>query len=41
MVETILVSLQVKLTVIISKKHGIYYLLHEFPNGLRLRILRN
>ena len=34
-------SLQVKRSVIISNKHGIYELHHELPNDLRLRILGN
>ena len=37
----ILFSSQVKRNVIISYKHGIYELPHEFPNDLRLRILGN
>ena len=32
-------SPQVKRSVIISNKHGIYELLHELPNDLRLRKL--
>ena len=34
-------SPQVKQSVIISNKHGIYELPHELPNNLRLRILWN
>ena len=34
-------SLQVKRSVIISNKYGIYDLPHELPNDLRLRILGN
>ena len=34
-------SSQVKRSVIISNKHGIYELPHELPNKLRLRILVN
>ena len=34
-------SPQVKRSVIISNKHGIYELPHELPNDLRLRILGN
>ena len=34
-------SPHVKRTVIIRNKHGIYELLHELPNELRLRILGN
>ena len=37
----ILLSPQVKQSVIISNKRGIYELPHEMPNDLRLRILRN
>ena len=35
----IFVSPQVKRIVIISNKHGIYELLHELPNELRLEML--
>ena len=41
MVEEIFLSLQVKRSVIISNKHGIYVLIQELPNNLRLRILEN
>ena len=34
-------SPQVKRSVIISNKHGIYELPHELPNDLRLKILQN
>ena len=34
-------SPQVKRSVIISNKHGIYELPHELPNDLRLKILEN
>ena len=34
-------SPQVKRTVIVSNKYGIFELPHELPNNLRLRILRN
>ena len=37
----IFLSAQVKRWAIITYKHGIYDLLHEFPNDLRLRILGN
>ena len=37
----ILLSPQVKRRAIISNKHGVYELPHEFPNDLRLRILGN
>ena len=37
----IFLSPQVKQWAIISYKHGLYKLLHEFPNELRLRILGN
>ena len=37
----IFLSSQLKRNVIISNKHGIYELPHEFPNDLRLRILGN
>ena len=36
MVEQIFLSPQVKRSVIISNKHGIYQLAHELPNDLRL-----
>ena len=32
---------QVKQSVIISNKHGIYKLTHELPDDLRLKILGN
>ena len=35
------VSLQVKGTVIITNKHGIYELPHELPNDLKFRIFGN
>ena len=34
-------SPQVKRSVIISNKHGMYKLLHELPNKVRISILRN
>ena len=37
----IFLSPQVKQSAIISNKHGVYELLHELPNDLRLRILGN
>ena len=37
----IFLSPQVKRIVSISNKHGIYELLHELPNNLRLTILGN
>ena len=40
MVEQIFLSPQVKRSVIISNKCGIYELPHELPNDLRLKILR-
>ena len=36
MVEQTFLSPQVKRSVIISNKHGIYQLAHELPNDLRL-----
>ena len=39
MIEQIVLSPQVKRSVIISTKYSIYELLHELPNGLRLMIL--
>ena len=39
MVEQIFLSLQMKRSMIISNKHCMYELVHEFPNKLRLRIL--
>ena len=41
MVEQIFFSVQVKWSLIIINKYGIYELLHELPNDLRLRILGN
>ena len=41
MVEQISLLPQVKRSVIISNKYGIYELPHELPNILRLRILGN
>ena len=41
MFDKILVSPKVKRIVIISNKHGIYQLPHEFPNDLRLKTLGN
>ena len=41
MFEKIFESPQVKPTVIIRNKHGIYELPHELPNDLRLRALGN
>ena len=40
MVEQIFLSPQVKGSVIISNKYGIYELPHELPNDLRLNDLR-
>ena len=37
----IFLSPQIKRWAIITFKHGIYELLHELPNDLRLRILGN
>ena len=37
----IFLSPQMKQWTIITYKHGIDELLHELPNGLRLRILEN
>ena len=37
----IFLSPQVKRCAIITYKHGIYELPHEFPNDLRYRILEN
>ena len=37
----IFLSLQVKRSMIISKKQGVYELPHELPKDLRLRILGN
>ena len=37
----IFISPKVKLSVIISNKHGIYDLPHEMPNDLRRKILGN
>ena len=39
--DQIFFSPQVKRSVIISNKHGIWELPHELPNDLRLRILKN
>ena len=39
--DQILFQPQVKRSVIISDKHGIYDLPHELPNDLRLKILGN
>ena len=41
MVEQIFLSPQVKQSVIISDKYGIYELPHELPDDLRLRKLGN
>ena len=41
MVDHILLSPQVKQSIITSNKHGICELPHELPNNLRLRILQN
>ena len=41
MFDQIFYSPQVKRSVIISNKHGIYVLPYKLPNSLRLRILRN
>ena len=37
----ILLSPQIRGSVIISNKHGTYELIHELPNDLSLSILRN
>ena len=39
--KKIFFSPQVKRSMIISNKHGIYNLVHELPNDLRLKILGN
>ena len=39
MFDPILLSPQVKLSMIISNKNGIYELPHKMPNELKLRIL--
>ena len=39
MVEQVFLSPQVKQSVVISNKHGIYKVPHELPNDLRLKIL--
>ena len=41
MFDEIFLLLQLKQSVIISNKHGIYQLPHEFPNDLRIGILGN
>ena len=41
MIDQILLSPQIKGSVIISNKHGTYELIHELPNDLSLSILRN
>ena len=41
MFDQILLSPQVKQSMIISNKHGIYELPHELATDLRLKILRN
>ena len=41
MFDEVFLSPQAKRIVINSKKHGIYELPHELPNGLRLRTLGN
>ena len=41
MFHQIFLSSQVKRCVIITHKHGIYDLSHDFPDELRLRILAN
>ena len=41
MFNQIFLSPQEKRLAIITYKHGIYKLPHEFPNDLRLRILEN
>ena len=41
MFKQIFLSAQVKRSVIISNKHGIYELPYELPNDLRITILRN
>ena len=41
MFDQIFLSPQVKPSVIINNKHGIYELPNELPNGLRLTILGN
>ena len=39
--EQIIFSPQVKWSVIVSNKHGMYELLNQLPNNLKLRILGN
>ena len=41
MFDQIFLSSQVKQSVIISNKHGIYELPHKLPNDLTYRILKN
>ena len=41
MLEKILLSIQVKQSVIISNEHDIYKMPREFSNDLRLKILEN
>ena len=41
MFDQIFLSPQIKGSVIISNKHGTYEFIHELPNDLSLRILRN
>ena len=41
MFDQIVLSPQVRRTVIISNKHGVSDLSHELPNDLRLKILGN
>ena len=39
MVEQVFLSPQLKRSVVISKKTGMYELAHELPNDLKLKIL--
>ena len=41
MLHQIFLSPQMKLRVIISNKHGIFVLLYDLPNNLRIRTLEN
>ena len=41
MFDQIFLTQQLKQSIVISNKHGIYELPHDLPNHLRLRILEN
>ena len=41
MFDQIFLSPKVKRSMIVSKKHGVYVMLHKLTNDLRLRILKN